>query len=238
MTKKIETLKTRVENTNKKIEKLEKKLARINEALNSGSNPYMYDEYDLRVTTKELATAKESLRKYEEQLAIELNKEGAPKIEVLVNFLKNWKAEATEYYLNECIRCKEMKLRHQEERKAWETENERTRWYRSELKRKQEEEIKINFTNLIVELSFDRKREEKLEAILTKEVENKYEDLVNRISKVTGEIKDCQNLYIANNGSINGYVVGEKAKAKVETITAGGYNIQCLHYRVLVNKIR
>ena len=39
------------------------------------------------------------------------------------------------------------------------------------------------------------------------------------------------------NGEINGIAEGEKGRAKVETIGAGGYNIQCYHFRVLVNKI-
>ena len=66
----------------------------------------------------------------------------------------------------------------------------------------------------------------------------KYEDLCNRISAVVGEIKDASNLSIGNkNGEINGTVTGSKGNAKVETISAGGYAVQCFHYRVLVHKI-
>lgn len=32
-------------------------------------------------------------------------------------------------------------------------------------------------------------------------------------------------------------IQGENGKCKIETIYAGGYNIQCLHYRVLVHKV-
>ena len=37
-----------------------------------------------------------------------------------------------------------------------------------------------------------------------------------------------------HNGEINGWVEGDKSNVSVETITAGGWNIQCRHFRVLV----
>ena len=61
-------------------------------------------------------------------------------------------------------------------------------------------------------------------------------DIVSRVQKVAGEITDW-NLYI-NGSHLNGTVTGTRCKVKVETILAGGYNIQCLHNRVLVNRIR
>ena len=79
---------------------------------------------------------------------------------------------------------------------------------------------------------------EKLNKILAQEKQNKYEDLCNRISAVVGEITDASHLSIGNQrGELNGIVKGTKGSAKVETISAGGYNIQCFHYRVLVHKI-
>jgi hypothetical protein len=241
----IETLKTRVENTTKKIEKLEQKLVRINKALTTGKNPYYYEERDLKFTARDIEEAKATLKKYQEQLDIEINKENAPKIQVLVDFLADWKEKATDFYRTECKACMELTDKHRAERKEWEKENGvneySMKFYRSELRKQQQSEMKHRFTNLVLELTYPTSEtycnEEMLEKILDREVKNKYEDLVNRISKVTGEIQDCKNLYIAGNGSINGHVIGKAAKAKVETILAGGYNIQCLHYRVLVNKI-
>ena len=61
-------------------------------------------------------------------------------------------------------------------------------------------------------------------------------DLNDRVQKVVGEITDW-NLFISGS-HLNGTVTGTRCMAKVETIIAGGYNIQCLHNRVLVNRIK
>ena len=62
-------------------------------------------------------------------------------------------------------------------------------------------------------------------------------DLYNRVKKITGEnILSWKDLHY-NAGAINGIVYGEDGTAKVESILAGGYNIQRLHVRVLVNEI-
>ena len=61
-------------------------------------------------------------------------------------------------------------------------------------------------------------------------------DLYNRVKEITGEITDCS--YIRWGGKcLDGYIVGKNGKASVETIGAGGYNIQRWHLRTLVHKI-
>jgi hypothetical protein len=77
-------------------------------------------------------------------------------------------------------------------------------------------------------------RAERLQKILDREVIAKKKTLIARISKKAGNILDAKGLYIGVNGEINGLVVGELRTVRVETIYAGGYNIQCLHYRVLI----
>ena len=66
-------------------------------------------------------------------------------------------------------------------------------------------------------------------------------DLVNRVTKVTGPILDWSGLRATTgNGGwtvLNGYVVGEDGKAQVETILAGGWNVQRLHARTLVKAV-
>ena len=79
---------------------------------------------------------------------------------------------------------------------------------------------------------------EKLNKILRDEKQRKYEDLVNRVTAIVGEITNVTNLKIGNQqGELNGFVEGTQGKCSVQTIGAGGYNIQCFHYRVLIHKI-
>ena len=61
-------------------------------------------------------------------------------------------------------------------------------------------------------------------------------DLYNRVKAITGEVTDWKNIHYGGK-ALNGYVVGENGTARVETILAGGYNIQRLHMRVLVHKM-
>ena len=57
-------------------------------------------------------------------------------------------------------------------------------------------------------------------------------NLISRVENKVGQITKW-NLHLASK-SLNGWVEGTRGHARVETITAGGYNIQCLHQRVLV----
>lgn len=63
-------------------------------------------------------------------------------------------------------------------------------------------------------------------------------DLYRRIKDITGEVEkwDCIRLTYGNGGCpvLNGIVNGKKGGAKVESIGAGGYNIQRYHIRTLV----
>lgn len=66
-------------------------------------------------------------------------------------------------------------------------------------------------------------------------------DLYNRVKNITGEVTDWSNIY-ATSGTqgisvLNGFVKGKEGTAKVESILAGGYNIQKLHIRVLVKSL-
>lgn len=67
-------------------------------------------------------------------------------------------------------------------------------------------------------------------------------NLLERTVEIAGKITDCQCLRVDvdNQGYsiINGIVIGEKGKARVESIGAGGYNIQRYHVRVLVKEVR
>ena len=69
-----------------------------------------------------------------------------------------------------------------------------------------------------------------------RDVEGRRYNFIKACEKHVGTITDIGHLYISINGEINGRVYGEKGTAVVETIGAGGYNIQRYHFRVLVKK--
>lgn len=62
-------------------------------------------------------------------------------------------------------------------------------------------------------------------------------DLYNRVKAITGEVTDWRNIHY-HGKALNGLVIGKQGTAKVETILAGGYNIQRLHMRVLVHEVK
>jgi hypothetical protein len=76
-----------------------------------------------------------------------------------------------------------------------------------------------------------------LNGILDREVAAKKASLIKRIEKKAGKFSNCDTLSIGVDGNINGYIQGEIGEVAVSTIYAGGYNIQRLHYRVLVKLI-
>lgn len=71
---------------------------------------------------------------------------------------------------------------------------------------------------------------------IDKEWTRKYDFIIERTNQIVGQITDASNLRIGAKHDLNGYIIGTKGTAKVQTIDAGGYNIQCYHFRTLINK--
>ena len=90
----------------------------------------------------------------------------------------------------------------------------------------------------MLEISNEQEREGWLERTLEEEKRAKLLDLIGRIMSTVGTITDASALYIGPEGDINGYIVGTEGKAKIQTIGAGGYNIQCFHFRTLIHEYK
>ena len=78
----------------------------------------------------------------------------------------------------------------------------------------------------------------KLQKDLDEEANRKYDFIIERTTAITGKITDAAALRIGEKADLNGYIIGEKGTAKVQTIGAGGYNIQCYHFRTLINELK
>lgn len=76
----------------------------------------------------------------------------------------------------------------------------------------------------------------RLKKDLEEEANRKYDFIIERTNAIVGKITDAGLLEVGAKGDLNGYIKGEKATAKVQTIGAGGYNIQCFHFRTLIHK--
>ena len=76
----------------------------------------------------------------------------------------------------------------------------------------------------------------KLAKDLIEEANRKYDFIIERTNAIVGEITDASGLTVGSKDDLNGHIIGTRGVAKVQTIGAGGYNIQCFHFRTLIHK--
>ena len=189
--------------------------------------------------------------KYEARLSEIHNFENEDKIPVLVEFLENWKKHAREFYIENAKKYFDLCVDYQ----AAEDEYTSTLSDQQLLVRNKYKYISVfkdRYFASIERLTYDITKiykryesrnpndrwdrelvydhyevnEQLLDKVLEDEKKAKYKDLVARISAVAGTIQDCSDLHIAATGQLNGVVIGDKAHVNVETVGAGGYNIQ------------
>lgn len=192
----------------------------------------------------DLAGAKAQLAKYDDQLKKVRAFQSEEKVPVIWEFLQNWRKSAYEFFVDNIAEYARLNAGYQAAYERFKASDE----YQSITGRREqyiryrqwENEYYGNIHSITKTVyQYNGKWDDaRLNKILDAEVEAKYKDFIKRISEKAGDIVDASGLRIGYNGSINGVVVGSKAKVRVETILAGGYNIQCLHYRVLVNAIK
>lgn len=77
---------------------------------------------------------------------------------------------------------------------------------------------------------FDKENRKNMERLIL--------NLLDRVTERTGKITDASGLVVTTGNQgyavINGFIIGEKGRCEVESIGAGGYNIQKYHIRTLV----
>ena len=230
--------------------------------LNMGRDEeYLWNEYikdcnrELDYAVQDLHDAQLLLEKYQNMLNLEVAKDNEfenNRIQIIWQFLLNYKEQVAEYIrenvnvLNEYyeINSKMCDWHNNNSYKVYNgemTKEEYNRVY-NELRAK-EKELQANihpYTKECAVRNYPNKvrtiDENKLEEILLKDCKARYFQLVNEVTQYTGIITDAQGLSI-HAGELNGIIIGEKGKAKVQTFSAGGWNIQCFHYRTKVTRV-
>lgn len=209
---------------------------------------------DIKGATRKLSDAVQILDNWKEKLELETEKErfldgNAP--QVIKEFLEAWKVLAFDWHVNRLIEYKEFSKRldkaEEQARIDVGIENSRmpSKSQREELEKKGLDwqsirNRKASFAGVTVLKMATMREPERLvwlEKVLEEEKKAKMLDLINRINAVVGAIVDAKALKVSDAGNLNGIIIGETGKAKIETIGAGGYAIQCFHYRTLINEI-
>lgn len=190
--------------------------------------------YDLRSKLFDLRDAKKTLDNYNEKIAEKEAFANASKIEAIWEFCQEWKKEARKYYIQMANKYIELYDGYWD---AWRKVKGTLQYYsRKHFDREYFVGIQLPMMDKIV-VYHTRIDEDKLDAILEQEMEARYQEFIDRIENVGGKIIKVLTMEVKF-GMLNGVVKCEKGNVKVNTIDAGGYNIQCYHYRVLVDLLK
>lgn len=253
----IEFIQKRITGKEKELDKLTKKLERIRKAEAGNwetNNPYYYSAHDLKWCLKDIEAAQKALEDYKAQLTAETEKANSRNVPVIIEFLNAWKQRNLEFYTKSfdsyLKALAEYHQKSQEHADWWNNGG----WKDPDRKAIDEEYTQYekwfheawHFIAPFVTRKLNpetRKYErvldlEKLTKVLNEEANRKYDFIIERTNAIVGTITDANHLEIGEKGDLNGYIIGTKGTAKVQTIGAGGYNIQCFHFRTLINEMK
>ena len=178
---------------------------------------------------------------------------GKPVIQIFKDFFDSWKEEIKEYVKplvdeyyevnNEAVNMANNRFHFQE---LGYTNKEEFDDAYNKL-RQREKELR---GEPIVRTAIDkglRRNPAEFNKYLDDYMNQRYYELVDKVTKIVGTIDDVSNLRVGMDGTLNGRVYGDRGGAKIDTIVAGGYNNniivnvkhgQIRHFRVLVHPIR
>lgn len=222
---KIETLKERIEKATAKIERKEntiaKKTALIEKKLANGYEAESFEikwlNEDIDRLNDEIEETKNTIAKYEKQLAGEMERESLLTKEVPESMKMMQKELVTEW--DRYDKAHRDKIR----------EDSRTMDHKEfEEKYSWREKMDVMYQT-----------DEQIHDNNEKDARIMIVNLFNRVKAITGEVTDWSDLKceLGNMGAVlTGFVIGKEGRAEVETILAGGYNIQRLHIRTLVHE--
>lgn len=217
----ITTLNERIAKAKEKVKKktitMEKKEAKLAEMpKDEDGMKYRYGDSfwlseDIKRLAKEIEATKATIAKYEKQLAGEMEKESlfATEIPEAMKSLQDELVKRWDEY------DKEHRDRINQDRKEMD--------YKAWCRKYSRNEICVVRYKTDEQIHKDNINDAKVMIL----------DLYNRVKAITGEVTDWRGIH-ASGTALNGFVIGKEGRAEVESILAGGYNIQRLHVRVLV----
>lgn len=259
-----EDLIKRIEAVNQKIEKAiknrDKYLSKISDENKKYTDVEKYSYADVRKLhlpvdeeinidscrrkNSEIKSLTNTLNKYREQLNKLDTFENQDKVKVIWDFLLRWKDDTFNKVIENGKHFFELQKNYQKELKKYLEKEDPNR----ELDWKQRASLERKFSHIYYDDIFPVTRlvyiragkvdEKRLNDILDKDIQSKYTHIINKVKKVCGEVVDASNLHMGDDGTINGLIKGTEGNGYVETIVAGGYNIQIAHYRVLIHKVK
>ena len=209
--------------------------------------------YELYSAYRDLGENKVTLKKYRNALALVDEKNSKPVIKIFKEFFDNQKEDLIEWvkplvdkYFE--LDSKACDLHNNANNRTKYSNMTREECYKksNELYNQARSIRSIGWVSRAIDAGLHRDEKE-FRKFLDKYFEDRYWELINKITKVTGEITDVNRLKMGYDGSINGIIIGEDGKAKIETIVTSGDNEgiivnikhgQRAHYRVLVHKIK
>jgi len=227
---KIETLRDRIE---KKEAQIEKKANTINKKydliVKKQAKAEKADEQDRRWLECEIETLKDDIKRLGNEI-----KEAQATLEKYKKQLEGEIEKESQFMTEVPEQAKEMEKQLIEK---WdESDKDRRQFYRDEAER-------LGYADFVKKYKYNAweyryESDEQIHDRNVKDARTFVLDLLNRTKAITGEIESWAyvHLTVGTNGYpvLNGYVEGKEGRAMVESIYAGGYNIQRLHVRVLV----
>lgn len=161
------------------------------------------------------------------------------KLEELRRIASNWETKMNEQLLKERTIATEMPAIFQQCKEDLTKDWTETDIRRREIMRKKKAELSWEEFRKLYSYGQEQeysKTDEEFMRVNEHDAELFIIGLYNRVKVITGEVTDWAGIHYGGK-ALNGLVIGKDGKAKVETILAGGYNIQRLHMRVLVHEV-